>query len=340
MSSIYVLQLDNPQLEKGKKYIGRTDRDVQIRFQEHLSTKGGSAWTRKYRPLYIIEIRPSVSMFDEDNVTKEYMLRYGIDNVRGGSYVQINLDETTYCDLRKQIWMAQGKCIRCGRDGHFATKCKLKTFVDGGYIGGCSRCGRSGHTRTKCHLKSHINGTMLETSVPHVSTPEVPTPSGSTPGTLTPSVSTPSGATIGSPIPSGVITYVIPKAPVYTQNAPLDHVPITPDYTLPFMEVTFPSVEETSTHTEDIQDIRQKHPNSTLTPTEYMEVFNNTRYIPVPLDPNVTDEVNPFVHESSSSDEELRMDIPTTTDMFGEIITTLIRKVIMGCIECDEYISD
>src|SRR5271169_6557593 len=100
MSTIYVLRLKG-----GKYYIGKTDKDVEVRFQEHVRGNG-SAWTRQFQPINIIEHRKMVSVLDEDTVTKEYMLNYGIENVRGGSYVQLQLDGYQMDALLSEFRMA------------------------------------------------------------------------------------------------------------------------------------------------------------------------------------------------------------------------------------------
>jgi hypothetical protein len=88
MVYIYVLKL-----QKGKYYIGKTS-NPQFRLESHFFSNG-SEWTKIYRPLQIIELIPNCDDYDEDKYTKMYMDKYGIDNVRGGSYTSIKLDSTT-----------------------------------------------------------------------------------------------------------------------------------------------------------------------------------------------------------------------------------------------------
>lgn len=125
--NIYVLKL-----EDGKYYIGKTN-DVESRFQQHIKGKG-SAWTRKYRPISVLRTILTSSDFEEDKVTKEYMAKYGIDNVRGGAYVEVELSELQMEALHIEIWSAKGKCTRCGRNGHFVKDCYAKTDINGNKI--------------------------------------------------------------------------------------------------------------------------------------------------------------------------------------------------------------
>ena len=71
--------------------MGKSDNPAQ-RFIQHINGEG-AAWTKKYRPLKLLNIHENQSPFDEDKYVKEYMNKYGIDNVRGGAYVSNELDE-------------------------------------------------------------------------------------------------------------------------------------------------------------------------------------------------------------------------------------------------------
>jgi predicted GIY-YIG superfamily endonuclease len=74
-TNIYVLKL-----QEDKWYVGKTN-DVDKRFQDHRDGQG-SAWTNKYPPVELVEVQKGNS-FDEDKITKVYMLKYVVENVRG-----------------------------------------------------------------------------------------------------------------------------------------------------------------------------------------------------------------------------------------------------------------
>lgn len=165
--TIYILQLKH-----GKYYVGKTSDPVR-RLQEHVSGKG-SEWTRLHPPVKMIRTIPGASSFDEDRYVKEYMMKYGVDNVRGGSYSNPELDEVQECALQQEIRGATDCCMRCGRKGHFTKSCYAKTDVDGDSLDDsssddssdssedekddstCYRCGRTGHYANQCYAKTVV----------------------------------------------------------------------------------------------------------------------------------------------------------------------------------------
>ncbi len=54
------------------------------------------------------------------------MDKYGIDNVRGGSYVSIKLDQATINVLQKMNNTIKDTCFNCHKVGHYAQYCPTK----------------------------------------------------------------------------------------------------------------------------------------------------------------------------------------------------------------------
>lgn len=171
-TNIYILKLQG-----GKYYVGKSENPMK-RYQEHLEGKG-SAWTKKYKPISVEKIISNASPFDEDKYTKEYMSKYGVDKVRGGSYVSINLDEVQEYTLQQEIRGATDCCANCGRKGHFIKDCYAKTDTSGNSLeesesdeeeiyhkpakksGACYRCGRTSHYSNNCYAKADKDGNDL-----------------------------------------------------------------------------------------------------------------------------------------------------------------------------------
>ena len=173
MEQLYVLQC-----EKGKYYVGKTS-DVMRRFEEHKSGKG-SAWTSKYKPTKLIECKAITSPHDENNTTKDYMKKYGIDNVRGAGYCQVVLPEGIVSLLQNELQGISDLCYKCNLAGHFAAACpstmpqtklqtksppqtksplQAKTQVLEEYVWGCIYCDRTFETEYGCgvHERSCSN---------------------------------------------------------------------------------------------------------------------------------------------------------------------------------------
>jgi len=119
MITIYILKL-----KEGKYYIGRTDRETpEERISEHFNSRG-SVYTQKYEPVSIVEIINNADEFDEDKYVKKYMLDYGIDNVRGGSYSSLRLTDAQKKFIKMELYSAEKICYKCGEEGHFSYNCR------------------------------------------------------------------------------------------------------------------------------------------------------------------------------------------------------------------------
>lgn len=129
ISYIYALEL-----EQNKYYIGKSLNPLS-RVKEHVTSTlinnpsyMGSGWTKLYQPNKIIEVINSYDDFDEDKYTLKYMKKYGIDNVRGGSFCELNLSQHNILTIEKMIAGANDKCYYCGQDGHYINNCPQKNI--------------------------------------------------------------------------------------------------------------------------------------------------------------------------------------------------------------------
>jgi predicted GIY-YIG superfamily endonuclease len=99
---LYVLKL-----EHDKYYVGITSKTVEHRFMQHKNGFAGAAWTKKYKPISILDSRDLGYVTDdeakyyENIVVRKYIHEYGIENVRGGDLVDIR----EYIILGRTVYM-------------------------------------------------------------------------------------------------------------------------------------------------------------------------------------------------------------------------------------------
>ena len=120
---IYVLKL-----KSNKYYIGKSfnKKTLYKRITCHYEKQKNSAvWTKKYNPIQIIDIIEfnEKDKFIEDNIVLEYMSKYGINNVRGGSFCKINLTEQEKKFIQKLIQTEEDRCFTCNLKDHMSNNC-------------------------------------------------------------------------------------------------------------------------------------------------------------------------------------------------------------------------
>lgn len=167
MVFIYILQLEN-----NKYYVGKSN-NPDFRLNNHFNSNG-STWTKKYKPVQVLKLIPDCNNFDEDRYTKEYMSKKGINNVRGGTYCKIKLDNDEIELLKKEINSACDCCYICGSNQHFANNCdnnydninvnKLTNQLNSLLIeqDRCFRCHRIGHFANNCYAIKDFHGNYIQ----------------------------------------------------------------------------------------------------------------------------------------------------------------------------------
>jgi hypothetical protein len=101
---------------------------------------------KKYKPIEVIKIIENCDQYDEDKYVIKYMNEYGIQNVRGGSFVQLILPEYILQTLKTQIIMSNDLCYKCKKPGHFGKNCKNKNETE------CTICDSNYHTKVNCDI--------------------------------------------------------------------------------------------------------------------------------------------------------------------------------------------
>lgn len=116
---VYVLRLFGD-----KYYVGKTI-SPNIRLKNHFNGKG-SNWTKKYKPIEVLELVPQSDKFHEEFKTIDYMDKFGVENVRGGSFSEIILSSDNINTINKMINTANDRCFLCGSCNHYSNKCHLR----------------------------------------------------------------------------------------------------------------------------------------------------------------------------------------------------------------------
>lgn len=146
-------------LKAGKYYVGRT-KHLKSRLQQHVNGIG-SEWTKIYTPISATVLVYNCDEFEEDKQVKIAMNKYGIENVRGGSYCRCILTTSQLMMLYNEIKNATDRCFNCGQEGHYSGTCNLRKVtiftnpeVTKNPLRNTSRCGICnliGHNRRTCH---------------------------------------------------------------------------------------------------------------------------------------------------------------------------------------------
>ncbi|MEK9731470.1 MAG: GIY-YIG nuclease family protein, partial [Candidatus Poseidoniales archaeon] len=145
MVNIYVLELQD-----NKFYVGKTDHTFQ-RFNQH-KTGSGAKWTQKHNVKDLFAFHKDMKDSDENKITIQMMKKYGVRNVRGGSWTKVNMTEAEIKRLENKI-NARGRSRGTTKPSQKKASASKKKL--------CTRCGRTSHTVEKCYARFHANGKSL-----------------------------------------------------------------------------------------------------------------------------------------------------------------------------------
>ena len=103
MVTIYILKC-----EDDKYYVGKIASNVWKRIKQHFDGKGAK-WTKKYKPIDIVDIRRGLTDRDESKITLDFMKSHQIHNVRGGAYTKMRLDKAQISHIKYKLGISEKK---------------------------------------------------------------------------------------------------------------------------------------------------------------------------------------------------------------------------------------
>lgn len=176
--SIYIMRLTD-----GCFYVGRST-NVERRTYDHLKGESEVTWLKIHPAISIERIYYDCDALDEDKYVIKWMITYGIEKVRGGSFCKPKLTVANKKTLTQIINTSRSLCHRCKQPGHFVSECptlksksgtsgsKSKSLIEkicricgndnhatmdcrcvipGWYV--CRYCGKSNHNTKACYFK-------------------------------------------------------------------------------------------------------------------------------------------------------------------------------------------
>ena len=106
----------------GKYYVGVTD-DLVATLIKHIAG-GNSEWINRYNINNLLYFRTLDDPSDEDRELKKLMIQHGIDNVRGGSYSDMNFTDEQRIKLCDELLRMNHECFLCKQKGGHILGCR------------------------------------------------------------------------------------------------------------------------------------------------------------------------------------------------------------------------
>ena len=121
MYYIYILEL-----QENKYFIGKTTNPFF--YINECMDENFSEWVEKYKPCTVELLIANCNDWEVDVYTEIYIDKYGVDNVRGGSYISIE----PYLELGKKY---NSKCLKCRKKCQSPNKSCFKcNVIYGNYL--------------------------------------------------------------------------------------------------------------------------------------------------------------------------------------------------------------
>jgi hypothetical protein len=79
-------------------------------------------WMKTYRPFTLDKTIKQINT-NIQQIVNTYMEKYGVENVRGGSYSNVELCIDDYEHINRYLWMKNGLCRECGYTKHNSDIC-------------------------------------------------------------------------------------------------------------------------------------------------------------------------------------------------------------------------
>lgn len=104
---------------------------------------------------FIVDVCPCPDGFEEDKKVKELMAKYGIRNVRGGSYSNVELSAAQQQVLQLELAGATDRCLSSGAHDRFSRNCPQQVVSPSLHLPQPPAAQHSRHSPASSHQPSY-----------------------------------------------------------------------------------------------------------------------------------------------------------------------------------------